>query len=769
MGTEARARLGLIALLFVAFLSFSQVFGDGGYQGPALLGMLLAGGISVASRRLRLPAPAAVGISIAALAWYVALVFEPSATLHGLPTPAAYGNLGSDLADALRHSNVDYAPVPLRTGYVALTVIGLWLVTAAAETATFRWRRPLAASLPVLALFTFALVVGTRAIAPVYVVLFLVTLLAYWGFEWTHRLRSWGRWVPTWEHQKEEQPSSMSGITASLARKMGAGCVAAALFAPILLPGGDGIFAWRDGGNGNGPAVGAGGRIDPLVSIAPQIISQSGSVLFTVTADQASYWRLTTLGHFDGTSWTQVGGEDSGLSGDSIPASAPDEAVSAVAQTYSIKALNADYLPAAPTPTSLHFVGFDQRSQIKTNPGTGDLLFEGFVQNLDYDVTSVVSEPTYKQLSKAAVGDPGAVYIEHPKLSPEVLRLLGRWTSGSSTALAKLVAVQSHLRHFRYSLTSRQVVGGQLASTDYLTKFLTKTRRGYCQQFATAFALLGRELGYPTRVVVGFLPGTRTGGNGTRSAFQVKGTDAHAWPEVYFRGYGWVQFEPTPRADVPATPPTYTKIPKSQLAIGTGTQVGGPTGGKNGAGGPGGAAGAGQRKNISAAFEGRLSAGRKSGTRSQPSAGAPQWQAAFARLAIGLGALALLVLVVIPLLKLGRARRRYAHASGPRDKTVAAFMDFQDEATDMISPRGHSESAPVYVRRVTERRRVPGRDALRLATLYEVAEYGPGGVGEDIATEARRLAGTLKSGLWRSASWWERVLRLFSPRGLTRS
>ena len=58
-------------------------------------------------------------------------------------------------------------------------------------------------------------------------------------------------------------------------------------------------------------------------------------------------------------------------------------------------------------------------------------------------------------------------------------------------------------------------------------------------------ALLARELDYPSRVSVGFLSGSAaTAEEGL--LFTVSGTDAHAWPEVYFEGYGWFPFEPTP-------------------------------------------------------------------------------------------------------------------------------------------------------------------------------------------------------------------------------
>jgi transglutaminase-like putative cysteine protease len=68
-------------------------------------------------------------------------------------------------------------------------------------------------------------------------------------------------------------------------------------------------------------------------------------------------------------------------------------------------------------------------------------------------------------------------------------------------------------------------------------------RRGTSEQFASAYAVLARSVGVPTRIVVGFLPGTRRA-DGT---WVVNADDQHAWAEVWFEGAGWVPFEVTPR------------------------------------------------------------------------------------------------------------------------------------------------------------------------------------------------------------------------------
>jgi transglutaminase-like putative cysteine protease len=76
-----------------------------------------------------------------------------------------------------------------------------------------------------------------------------------------------------------------------------------------------------------------------------------------------------------------------------------------------------------------------------------------------------------------------------------------------------------------------------------LVAFVTRTKRGYCQHFAGAMALALRFLGIPARVAAGFTSGTYDGRDGTWTVYD---RNAHTWVEVWFEGYGWLPFDPTP-------------------------------------------------------------------------------------------------------------------------------------------------------------------------------------------------------------------------------
>jgi hypothetical protein len=129
-----------------------------------------------------------------------------------------------------------------------------------------------------------------------------------------------------------------------------------------------------------------------------------------------------------------------------------------------------------------------------------------------------------------------------PALPASIKELATRATADAATPLGQAEALVNWFRsgRFRYTLHPPTPPAG----ADPLVSFLTQSRAGTCEQFAGAFTVLARSLGLPTRLVVGFTAGRRTGTN----EVTVRGADAHAWPQVYLgAAAGWVSFEPTPQ------------------------------------------------------------------------------------------------------------------------------------------------------------------------------------------------------------------------------
>ena len=153
-------------------------------------------------------------------------------------------------------------------------------------------------------------------------------------------------------------------------------------------------------------------------------------------------------------------------------------------------------------------------------------------------------------------------YLNVPKAFEPLNTLAERITRGQSTFYGEAVALQRWFTEsgkFTYSLNVHQP-----PTAKALINFLTKDRRGYCQQFAFAMAVLARLLDIPSRVAVGYTEGSPIG----HDRWDVRTSDAHAWPELYFQGAGWLRFEPTPSGSdgqATAVQPAYTLPPQTAV------------------------------------------------------------------------------------------------------------------------------------------------------------------------------------------------------------
>jgi Transglutaminase-like superfamily/TgpA N-terminal domain len=156
--------------------------------------------------------------------------------------------------------------------------------------------------------------------------------------------------------------------------------------------------------------------------------------------------------------------------------------------------------------------------------------------------------------------------VQLPKdLDPNIALTAQRITANASTMYDKVVALETYLHdNFTYSVDVHLPQGQEGVSW-----FLFRSgNKGFCNYFATAMAVMARSLGIPSRVVVGYTNGQLDAKHHQRV---IKGTDAHSWTQVYFAGYGWVNFEPS------ASFTSFTRPTTNQFLPGTSAIV--PTGG----------------------------------------------------------------------------------------------------------------------------------------------------------------------------------------------
>jgi len=167
-----------------------------------------------------------------------------------------------------------------------------------------------------------------------------------------------------------------------------------------------------------------------------------------------------------------------------------------------------------------------------------------------YTVVSRPLEPSPEQLQRAGTAYPSFILERYLQLPPElparVRTLAADLTGSAGSPYEAAQAVNRFLwTQYRYDLT----IGPQRRPGDAVDYFLFEERRGYCEQFASAMAVLLRAAGIPARLATGYTPGAI---HPITGLLEVRNSDAHAWVEVFFPGIGWVEFEPTPSFPDPA-------------------------------------------------------------------------------------------------------------------------------------------------------------------------------------------------------------------------
>ncbi len=158
-----------------------------------------------------------------------------------------------------------------------------------------------------------------------------------------------------------------------------------------------------------------------------------------------------------------------------------------------------------------------------------------------YQVDAILNNPNIQQLNEAGTEYPDWVTKKYlqlpPSFSPRIKELAQQITADAETPFDKASAITVYLRNnIEYAAT----VPSAPRNKDMLEWILFDYKKGYCVYYASSEILMLRSLGIPARMAVGFAQGERDGND-----YIVRRLHAHAWPEVYFPGIGWVEFEPT--------------------------------------------------------------------------------------------------------------------------------------------------------------------------------------------------------------------------------
>jgi hypothetical protein len=735
-------------VVLAALFSMSHVFTADAWVAPSVVAAVAATAIATAARRVGLGALGSLVLTMVGFIVYSYVAHLPPGPL--IPgreqLMQMYELFGAGLV-GLREQPAPAEPLP---ELVFLVSSAAWMIAFTVHEVAVRLHRPGASLVPATALWVAPLAMpqpepaGARTAVSFLLAAALLLLL-----ESDADLVGWAR-------ERIAPRITLAGTGLAVA------AVALGVIAPGLLPGYQ-AAPLLNLGTGSDPR-----GYQPIVDIGDRLSLPVDRAVMRVASDRRLYLRLAALDTFDENTWRLGPPGGASFTPDQSELYAGDrelpfETAIAAADTTVIDIEIVDleniYVPVPYQPVRIN--GDAAREMVWSRVGgflaTGELsenelggtLRTGVVPGLRYQVVAAIPDPTIGEL-RTVDADLSVIapWLDLPGLSD------GRWDryadqartvydqTGATTAVDRALALQYWFTTsggFEYSLTDVEPLRGP----NPLEAFVFETKTGYCEYYATAMALMLRATGIPARVAVGFLPGTVTipadpAAGIDRDIYEVSTSDAHAWVEVLFDGYGWIKFDPTPRTDGSTLAPIEgdldPQLTPEELA--DAQQLGGLDD----------AALPNPLDELNDLPDDTTSRGDKpDSTPDTEPAGVPL-------LPIMASVLGLACVMVL-------RRRRGAddrQLTGA-EAALAAQRRVLREGARIGHPRLEHETAPEVLHRWASENRIPAPEAATLATIAQRAAFGLSLLDKD-AEHARALADSLVGSLRATASQPERAL-----------
>ncbi|MDQ0373762.1 transglutaminaseTgpA domain-containing protein [Cellulomonas humilata] len=468
--------------------------------------------------------------------------------------------------------------------------------------------------------------------------------------------------------------------------------------------------------------------LSPLVELKPQLVGPA-TKLYTVKvtgehADRVDRIRLAALEDFDGALWSQAG--TFVLAGSQLPhPPTPEAGADTVTLEIAVLTGRSPYLPVVGQPLTLTGtpVAIEEESGSLVRAQTDDASRGAVSYTVTAELARLASADT------ADLPDAPARLTALPDVpawvSTQAQAARGEWR----TPWTQLEGMQEFFRARPYEVAARP---GHSYGAVKRTLVGDTTEAGNAEQYASAFAILGRSLSYPTRVAVGYLlkPEELEG-----DTYTVTAADVHAWPEVLLEGYGWVAFDPT-NTDNPAGPkpprdPEDPVLP-SDDAVAQPAQP--------------------DASALDQAAEGP-------GTLATVARGS-------AYAIAGLVLLGLLLLAAIVVAKMARRSRRRHHGS-PAQRVAAAWRETTDRLRELGIPTPQSwTSIEIAQHALAGGRPVGDDDLLALARLETASVYAPTEPSAAVAQQAWELEQSVHDAIAAGCPLVVRVRAAIDPRPL---
>lgn len=529
------------------------------------LGVVVAG-TGTLTRWWRLPGTVVVSVQLIVSAMALSLFI----TGNPLPVGAGWTDLINGFTDAGRAAQEYASPVPGEVpgnGVYPLLIGGGLVCILLVDFFACTLRRVPLAGLPLLTVYSLPVSMLGDGISWWIFAATAIGFLALLYLHETEQINRWGHSLNTGSHPASGVPTSTAtgfSVRAGAARSnawfIGGAATTLAVIVPVAIP--TMTLSVFDFGAGNGGDNSI--TVDnPIADLRRDLRREVDIPLLQIRTDdpRPEYLRISVLNRFRDTEWS---------SGDrQVPtANVPNGAMPALEgvsdtierTSYSYDVSITEEFESTWLPTQAPVSSIEAPGDWRFDPRTMDFIASQDdldTAGLSYSMTGVDLELRGDALAQARTSTVGVSeeYTELPAGTPDLVRDLAlEVTRDAGNRYDRAVTLQNWFRdNFEYSIEDAQAANG----VDALEQFLSPSGRvGYCEQFAASMAVMARSLGIPARVAVGFLRPDQIGSSDT---WEYSAFDLHAWPELYFDGFGWVLFEPTPSDRQNSQAPSYTR------------------------------------------------------------------------------------------------------------------------------------------------------------------------------------------------------------------
>ncbi|WP_311477641.1 transglutaminaseTgpA domain-containing protein [uncultured Gulosibacter sp.] len=563
--TEAAARgswplvMTLAALIAAAAALLTPITSSPQWLIPAVLGSAAVLLVAQLVRQLT----ASVGWS--ALAAYATVLITLVIAAQPTSPLGVFTAVGERVGEFVQQLASDLPPLQDSPAVTFMAVVLTLIVTVLVDLCAFALRAPLTATIPMLVFPVLNLAVG-RPAAPLegwLAVLALILVLLYVSARWARACEDLARAELGYAADRRGAGGLVPGAVSALA------ALAVGSLVAVMLPPASGL--WWDA---VAPTTSlATNRVNPIIDLGDDLRRGKPVTMLSYATSQTEgtlpYLSLVSLGDFsDGSEWRpREFAADSSLPTEQ-PVLPPQKLESDGWHRGTEENVNIILKPGVSAYLP-HFTAIDSYAEVsgdyRRDETSGDVRqVDGESLQQSYHVTTAPLRPSDDELKSIHAEYPTALdpYLELPDEDRlrNIRAAMNEVVDPGASPYSQALQLQQWFTGGAFDYSERAPVSGGYDGTSVavIDRFL-EMRSGYCVHFASSMAVMGRMLGIPTRIQVGFTPGTQSSVNPVgQPVFEVTSDNLHAWAEFWVPGYGWVPFETTPASglgEIPAPQP----------------------------------------------------------------------------------------------------------------------------------------------------------------------------------------------------------------------